>query len=193
MYADSSDEDVDSIRERLSNVRRSLDMEEVNYLHVETAIAHIDIRRGDLAKGERVLSRVLSTGQAPYEAVVLRSERLLETGRVLPAREQLGRAMAACPRDPRPMILLARSYLRAGNDYNAEWAKQLAEAACRASFWQNAEAVSVLARAFEETGDSDSAEIFIERIKNLSSSSELSVSFYSSSLLQLRSQKVSNG
>jgi tetratricopeptide (TPR) repeat protein len=193
MYSDCGDDQLEQIRNNLLIVRQDLNLEEINYLHVETAIAHLEIRRGDLAKGERLLSRVLSTGQAPYEAVILRSERLLETSRVLPAREQLNRAMAACPKDPKPMILLARSYLRVGNDYNVDWAKQLADAACRVSYWKNAEAISVLARAFEEAGDLDSAEIFIERIKNLPSSLELGSSFYSSSLLQLRSQKTSNG
>lgn len=193
MYADCSDEQIEIIRSNLQIVRQDLNIEEINYLHIETALSHLEIRRGDLAKGERLLSRVLSTGQAPYEAVILRAERLLETSRVMPAREQLARAMAACPRDPKPMILLARSYLRVGNDYNVDWAKQLAYAAGRASYWKNAEAVSVIARAHEESGDIDSAEIFIEKIKNLPSSLELGNSFYSSSLIQLRTQKVTNG
>lgn len=179
------------IRSELLRLKRELTLDDSRNLHLDTALAHFEIVRGEIRKGERMLARVLATGEAPFEAVLLRGERLLERGRVLPAREQLTRAMNASPRDPRPVLLLARSYLRNGTEANPTWARQLAEVACKLSCWQNAECLNVLARAYEASNEKANAQLFYERMKTLPSMDELGVTYYQSSLEQLRAQKVS--
>ena len=187
MLTDLSDSEIDNIKYNLLDLRREVGLEDASYLHIETALANIEIKRGELKKGERVLSRVLSTGEAPYEAILIRAQRLLETGRLVIARNQLERAACACPRDPKPLVLLARSYLRAGVDYNLTWAKQLAESACKLSNWENAECMSLLSRIYEEDAQPEIAEIYNEKLKELSSSKELNLSYYTSSLVKMKS------
>ncbi len=187
VFTDLSDDEIDNIKYNLLDLKNEVDLQDSNYLHIETALANIEIRRGDLKKGERLLSRVLSTGEAPYEAILIRAQRLLETGRLVIARNQLERVAAACPRDPKPLILLARSYLRTGVDYNLAWAKQLTQSACQLSNWQNAECLSLLSRIYEEDNQPEVAEMFNENIKSLSSNKELNVSYYTSSLVKLKS------
>jgi tetratricopeptide (TPR) repeat protein len=192
IYSNSSDEELIALRKKLNEAKQKLSIDDGLGLHLDTAIAHLEIRFGDLRKGERLLARVLATGTAPYEAVLLRGERLLEQGRIIPAREQLTRAMSASPRDHRPISLLARSYLRSGKDLNPNFALQLSQAACKVSKWQNSECLSVLVRAYEAAGEEGYAALFLERIKDLPSTKELDVSYYHGSLQQLRVQKLSN-
>lgn len=187
-----SKEEVLNLKRKLLSVKRELELEDTLALHIDTALAHLDIRFGDMQRGERTLARVLATGTAPYEAVLLRGERLLEQGRLTAAREQLGKAMSACPNDPRPITLIARSYLRVGKDYKPVWAKQLAEAACKASRWENSDCLSVLARAYEAQGEDSYASLLLEKVKILPSTKELDISFFQGSLEQMKLQKVSN-
>ncbi len=191
LYSCASLEEQQSIQAELVRLKAGLCLDDKRNLHLDTALAHFEIVRGDIRAGERLLARVLATGEAPFEAVLLRGERLLERGRILPAREQLTRAMTASPRDPRPVLLLARSYLRNGTEANSAWARQLAEVACQLSCWQNAECLNVLARAYEASNQKANAQLFYERMKTLPSMDELGVSYYQSSLEQLRAQKVS--
>lgn len=192
VYSNGSSEELNVLRNKLYGLKQQLHLDDALSLHLDTAIAHMEIRFGDLKKGERLLARVLATGSAPYEAILLRGERLLEQGRVLIAREQLNRAMAASPKDPRPLALAARSYLRSGKDFQPEWALQLAESACKASHWQNSDCLSVLSRAYEARGEEAYASLLVEKIKKLPSTKEMDVSYFHGSLQQLRVQKVSN-
>lgn len=187
------DEDQqEELRSRLYSEKSRLSLEDERNVHLDTAIAHFEMKTADVRKGERMLARVLATGAAPFEAVLLRGERLLEQGRILPAREQLTRAMTASKRDPRPVLMLAKSYLRSGSEFKPDWALQLAEAACRLSQWESAECLSVLARAYEANDQQTNAQIFLERMRNVPSADELNVQYYQSSLRQLRAQKISN-
>ena len=91
---------------------------------------------------------------------------MLTQGRILPARELLTRSMRMSTRDPRPLMMLAASYLRNGVSSNLEYAQQLAEASCRLSHWKNAECISVLASVYEAKGDKARSALYLERTKN---------------------------
>ena len=86
-------------------------------------------------------------------------------------------------------MILAKSYLEPGEYGNLDWAFQLAQSACRLSHWQNAECLSVLARAYQAKGERAKAQLFLERMKNLRSMLELNMSRFQSWSGQ---QKVSN-
>jgi len=187
-----SSEEILLLKRKLIGIKRDLELEDNLALHVDTALAHLEIRFGDIKKGERILARVLATGAAPYEAILLRGERFLELGRLGVARQQLNKAMSVCPNDPRPICLIARSYLRVGKDYKPDWALQLAQAACKASHWQNSDCLSVLARAYEAQGEDSYASLLLEKVKELPSTKELDISFFSGNLEPLKFQKVSN-
>ncbi|MCB0324269.1 MAG: tetratricopeptide repeat protein [Bdellovibrionales bacterium] len=187
----ATEDDVLEARQRLLAARTDLSLEDDRNLHVNTALAHFELRHGEIRLGERLLARVLASGNAPFEAVLLRGERFLDQGRLLQAREQLTRAMIAAPRDPRPVHYLARSYLRTGADFNPTFAMQLAQSACRLSHWQNAECLNVLARAYEANDQKANAQLFFERMKMVPSMHELNVTYFHSSLQQLRAQKAS--
>ena len=166
-------EEMEAVRRKLDIIRKGLDIEDTNRAKVDTAIATYEIRFGDAVVGERILARLLASGDAPAEAVLLRGEFLLNKGRVVPARGQLRRAMALKPQDPRPVLLLAESYLRPGGFGDVAWAKQLAEAACRLSTWRNADALGLLALACGELGDEEFAEFYRDREQLLRSATEI--------------------
>ena len=183
---------AEDLKQRLVAVKCRLALEDQDNVYLDTALSHYELRWGDIRRAERVLARVLATGRAPFEAVLMRGERLLAQGRVLPARELLTRAMRMSKKDPRPMLVLSASYLRAGSESNFDWAVQLAEAACRVSQWKNAECLSALAKALEFKGDKAKAQLFVERIKRLPSFTEPQVAYPHSSSQWGRAQKVFN-
>lgn len=154
---------------RLLRLKQQLALEDERQVTLETALAHYELRCGDTEAGDRMLARVLATGAAPYEAVLLRGERLLRLGRILSAREQLTRAMRSAPRNPRPVQLLAETYLVAGYTEEPEFAEQLASVACRLSHWENPECVELLARAYERKCDYNSSDLLKARAQSLRS------------------------
>lgn len=162
-------------REQLITIKSELPLEDSKVLMIDTALADFEIRLGDELRGEQLLARVLATGKAPFEAIVLRAQRLLETGRVLPSRELLARAIRLGPRDPRPSLMLAKSYLLPDGSFEPAWAVQHATEACRVSSWQHTECLAVLAEAHEALGDSSTAELLTARIKNLLMTREISL------------------
>lgn len=164
-----------------------------NLSFVETALAHYEICYGDDEKAQRIMSRVLATGSAPFEAVLLHAEILLDKGLCVQARGNLGRAISVLPEDPRPLVLLARSYLIKGVDYNPNWALDIAHAACRLSLWENALCLSVYSLALLENNEESKAEIFIERLKNTSSFAQLDLSRITVPFIDREETKVSNG
>ncbi len=170
---------AEEVKQRLVGAKCRLSIEDHGNVLLDTALAHYEMVWGDIRRGERVLARVLATGRAPFEAVLLRGERLLAQGRILPARELLTRAMRMSSRDPRPVMMLSASYLRSGASSNLDWALQLAEAACRLSHWRNAECLGVLASVYEAKGDKGGAQLFLERTKHLPSGIEPQLSFAS--------------
>lgn len=158
---------ADELKQRLVAVKCRLSLEDNDNTLLDTALAQYEMVWGDMSRGERVLARVLATGKAPFEAILLRGEKLLAQGRILPARELLTRAMRMSTRDPRPLMLLAASYLQSGTYENYDYAVQLAEQACRLSHWQHPECLNVLASAHEAKGDSARAQLYFERTKHV--------------------------
>lgn len=133
-------------------------------LIIDAALAHYEIRFGERPVGERLLARVLATGQAPTEAVLLRGEAFLEVGRIEQARQQLERAFRMSPQNPIAPRLLAETYLVPGEFSEPTWATQLAETACRLSAWKNPRCLEVLARAYESSGEDIGAELVEARL-----------------------------
>lgn len=155
------------IKQRLVAIKCRLSLEDPENVLLDTALAQYEMVWGDMRRAERVLARVLATGKAPFEAVLLRGERLLSQGRVLPARELLTRAMRMSTRDPRPLMQLSASYLETAVSANYDWALQLAEQACQLSRWQHPECLNVLASVHEAKGDSARAQLYFERTKHV--------------------------
>lgn len=178
------------IKDSLVRAKRALELDDLRNTHLDTALAHYEFFHGDTARGDRVLARVLASGQLSFEAIVLRGERLLALGRYLQAREQLTRAMRVAPEDPRPLLLLAQSYLFSGDDFQPLWAVNLAETACRLSHWQNVQSISVLATAHEANNEEGKAQLFIELMKKLPSLAELNSELYAAA--EPAELKVSN-
>lgn len=147
--------------------KRELFLDDNRQVLLDAALAHYEIRVGDTESGDRMLARVLATGIAPVEAIVLRGMRLLEQRRMIQAREQLGRAMRLAPRSSRPVRILAESYLMPGDFCELDWAEQMATAACKLSAWQNRECVEVLAKVMDTKGDASTAELLTERSLDL--------------------------
>ena len=182
---------ANEIKERLVALKCRLSLEDPENVLIDTALAQYEMTWGEIRRGERVLARVLATGKAPFEAVLLRGERLLSQGRILPARELLTRAMRMSTRDPRPLMRLSASYLETGISANFDWALQLAEQSCRLSHWQHPECLNVLASVHEAKGDSARAQLYFERTKHVPAAIE--PQFVSRlSLRDSFSQKVSN-
>ncbi len=152
--------------------KRDIPLEDPRQAAIDTAIAHFEIRCGDTELGDRLLARVLATGRAPYEAVLLRGERLIEQGRIVPGREQLARAMAGLPRSSRPAMLLASSYLLEGTFFEPEYAKQMASTACTISHWQDVTCLEILVKAYEAVNEDSVAQLFKSRAASLPSTQE---------------------
>jgi len=147
--------------------KRELFLDDNRQVLLDAALAHFEIRMGDAESGDRMLARVLATGIAPVEAIILRGMRLLEQRRMIQAREQLGRAMRLAPRSSRPVRILAESYLQPGDFCELDWAEQMATAACKLSAWQNRECVEVLAKVMDTKGDTSTAELLAERSQDI--------------------------
>lgn len=158
---------------------------------VDTALSYFELHYGDLLQGERMLVRVLATGKAPYEALLMRGEGLLEEGRQIQARDLLGRAARLAPYDPRPLVHLARSYLGERSSRSGRWALDHAREACRRSLWKNTECLDVLAEAYEACRESSVAGLVKNLSKQVYSSQvleRLEVSEVESDLEQLRNR-----
>ena len=192
IYSKSAFENLMLAVNKLERLKEPLSLEDPLTYFIDNALAHYELRNGDVRGGERMLARVLASGMAPYDAVLLRGERLLETGRVLPARDLLARAMRSAAKDPRPPMLLAQSYLLTGPDYNPAWAVQLAELSCRVSRWVNGVSLVTLARAYEAKAERAKAQLFMERVRSVPSYHELSFGQGELNVGQPRIQKVGN-
>lgn len=174
------------IKDRLTVKRRLISVDDPKLELIDAAIAIYEIKRGDIKRGERLLSRVLSSGYAPYEAIVARGELWLNQGRVAQGREILNKAVKSCPRDTKPLLLLARSYMISGAAQNLDFAKQLATEAAQISNWQNSDVLSLLIEIHEARGEYELAEMFLIRFLNLSDSADKKIPFISTSTNKAR-------
>jgi tetratricopeptide (TPR) repeat protein len=192
LRAGASAIELNSCKRRLLACKRKIHLDDARQYVVDTALAYYEIFVGDVETGERYLARVLASGKAPCDAILLRGERLIAQGRLLQAREQLTRAMLYAPRNPRAALILARSYLMDSKDRNPEWAFSLAETSCKLSGWMNAEALLVLVDSLRLLGEHDKAELFLLRAKKLPSYRELQRGHVALDWAVLDEEKLSN-
>lgn len=164
---------IENLKDKLLELKISLNFDDINIEIIDTAIAHYYLRTERFEEGEKLLARILASGQAPFEAVLIKGERLLDLGRVVPARDQLIRAMKIAPRNPYPVLLLAESYLEQENFEDPEYALQLAKLACELSNWENVECMQTYIAALEKNNDHSTAELFEARCIKLISSYKL--------------------
>jgi len=168
MYeSDSPAQSMKLVKDFINTFREKLSLEDPMHVAVDTALAYYECWFGDEEVGERLLSRALASGLAPFEAIVLRGERWVEQGRVTQGREQLERACKYCPADPRPYVRLAESYLLEGELFEPEYAVQLATVACKRSNWQNQECLETLRSGYLHLEDADMVELIDSRLQSL--------------------------
>lgn len=164
------------MKQYLLTIKEKLSLTDPLTVSVDTALATYELRYGEKPLGEQLLARVLASGVAPFEAILLRGEQWLKEGRLQQSRDQLERAMKAQPQDPRPLMLLARTYLADGENLEPDYAAQLATAACGRSNWENAECLTVLAEAYEHLDDPDTSLLIQTRLAALTNSDKLTLS-----------------
>jgi len=168
MYeSDSPAQSMKLVKDFINTFREKLNLDDPMHVAVDTALAYYECWFGDEEVGERLLSRALASGVAPFEAIVLRGERWIEQGRIQQGREQLERAAKYCPADPRPYVRLSESYLIEGEWFEPEYSVQLATVACKRSNWQNQECLEVLRSGYLHLEDADMVELIDSRLKSL--------------------------
>ena len=129
-------------------------------LAVEAALAAFDLRLGNREAGEQRVLRLLAGGSVGYEVLFMRGLQFLAADRVLQARELLTRATRLAPRDPRPVVYLAHSYLRAGAFESPLFALQLAQSAATSTEYSNPRVLDLLAEAHAAAGNCEEAELY---------------------------------
>lgn len=169
------EDSFDYIRAMLARLKSRLPIDDPQTTPVDTAICTVELARGNLAYAQHLLSRVLAAENAPIEASLLKAELLLQCARVVQARKLAVRVMYEAPRDPRAPLLIARSYLSPPNLSEPTWAVQMAEIACRLTFWQNTKCMETLACAYKMAGREDSSELLIERTMVLQQVKEINL------------------
>ncbi len=147
----------------------ALPEEERNNAKVQAVMSRLKIVTGDRAKGLTELESVAIKNDAPFEAILLFAESLLEDAKVAHARLELRRALSLEANHPRVLSLMAEAYLKSGPYYNPEYASQLATSACQNSNWLSAREMHVLAESYYHTNDSVSALIMARKAKNTGS------------------------
>lgn len=157
-----------SVGDFLKTFRDGLSINSPMHVALDAALATYEIYFGDEQFGERLLSRSLASGVAPFEAIMLCAERCMDQGRVTQARDQFERAAKVSPKDPRPYLSLAESYLRDSEEFQPSYAMQLATIACKLSSWQNPKCLEILRQASLVMRDADMVELIDARLRSLS-------------------------
>ncbi len=166
---------IKRIRHKVLSAKADSQTDSKYQSHMEAALARYEFCFGNEYTAQRLLTGVLSSESVCFEGVLLYGERLVASGNIEQGRQQLERALKLSPRDPRPFQQLALSYLYPNDDYQPARAVSLAEAACRASHWQNSAALSILAAACEANGEKAKAQLFYALRNKLPSIMELRV------------------
>lgn len=183
------------VKYRLSSLRKEQPLDSKEQLILDTALAAYEFRFGDSMLADRILARVLATGEAPSEAILMKAERYFEQQRGSAARELLDRVVQMEPRDPRPLALLSRLYLCFDEEEGAPWALVLAKRACELSQWQNPACLQLIAECYEALDDKNAFELFQERAKSIGSTRQLHLAKVKSleiHIERLRNLKPSN-
>lgn len=186
-----SPEKLIALREKLTEAKQELDLEDEGVDSLSVALAQIEYALGEEQIGDQLLARVMATGVCPIEGIVLRAERLIKQRRFIQARKHLDRALKSSPRHPRIYALLARTYLGERSSNEAAWAVRLALLGCQHSFWQNAEVLQTLVAAYEQNNEKDAALLVALRMRKLASVSELNLDSLKS--LQVQLERLRSG
>lgn len=139
--------------EERSKPRLQLASARLALFRAERSDSSVSSKQSELDKARAELHRLASGADAPFEAVIVYAELLIEEGRIAHARQQLRRALSVAPKHPRVLSLLASSYLKEGAFYNPEYAKQLATSASQNTAWRGPREMHILAEAYIATGD----------------------------------------
>ena len=142
-----------------------LSAKQINSPKIRAPLAYLEISQNGCSDAQIELEAICESENSPPESMILLSQVLLESGKVLQARRLLRRALVTLPEHPRVLNLLARSYLMSGALYNSEYAKQLATQACQLTEWSSPRDMHMLAEAFYHVGDKVSALIIASKAK----------------------------
>lgn len=132
---------------------------------LESARARIEAFSGKPGRARASFMKILSRSDAPIEAVVGLAEILVEEEEVDEARLILKRGMAMYPEYPRILSLVAQTYLKPGEHFNADYARQLATNACQNSGWTSPREMHILAEAYYHLGDKIGALVIASKAK----------------------------
>lgn len=148
------------IKDELEQLREKIELNDERLMIIDSSIAYFEFVHGDLQLADQMISRLLATTQAPYQVYLMRAERFMDKGRVFHAREQFRKASRLRPADPRASMMLARTYMAAGDFCEPQSAADIALEVCKKTNWKNPEAVWLLAECHELLDDEEQAEIF---------------------------------
>ncbi len=147
-----------------------LSEEEQQHPRIELARARLRARRGVSKETRAEIARLATKPNSMVDEILAFSEILLKEEQVLLARQHLQRALVVSPNHPRVLSMLAESYLRSGDLYNAEHAVQLASVACQSNEWCSAREMHVLAEAYYHNGDNMAALLMASKAKQVGKS-----------------------
>ena len=138
-------------------------------LFLDTAFAKLDLHRGNKEAAKEKLLQICAQVQRPFEALMLLAEVFLIDNEVEKSRSELKHLMKKVSDHPRVLSLLAETYLKSGDSYNAEYANQLATSACQNSQWSSPRELHILAESFYHQGDKISALVLASKAKQTGS------------------------
>ena len=147
----------------------NLDSKESESLILETALARLDAFQGKSDKAQAEYLRILGRSDAPIEAIIGLAEILIEHDEIEEARLVLKRGIAMYPEYPRILSMIGQTYLRSGERFNADYARQLATSACQNSGWMSPREMHILAEAYYHLGDKIGALVIASKAKQAGS------------------------
>ncbi|MEN9846156.1 MAG: hypothetical protein RIS36_1303 [Pseudomonadota bacterium] len=156
---------VGSLLSEAKDIVRDMHCEPEAAPRLAVARARLRMQDGDLGEARDDLAALATKDRGPFEAVVAFAHVLLEEGKTAYARHHLHRALTVSPEHPKVLRLLALSYLRPGQNFEPEYAVQLATRACQATGWSGMHEMHTLARAYALTGDKVSALLIASKAK----------------------------
>jgi uncharacterized protein HemY len=132
---------------------------------LEVARIRLKMYDGDLGDARDELAAMANKDRGPFEAVVAFAQVLLDEGKTAYARHHLHRALMVSPEHPRVLRLLGLSYMQLGQNFEPEYAIQLATRACQATGWAGMHEMHALAKAYALSGDKVSALLIASKAK----------------------------
>lgn len=155
--------------EAVRQAEQSQNVTERGEKKLRVARAKLLLSKGDYDRARTQLARLSCDGYTCLDAVLAFSEILIREGKVSFARQQLRRGLSAAPHHPRVLSLLAESYLKPGQFFNADYAAQLATNACQCSDWSSPREMHILAEAHLLRGDKIAALLMASKAKEAGS------------------------